>query len=166
VGRLASAFGPAAAASKMAVFAGESPRGEGAAAWQATRQTFGRFDSAEHLLVSVPMWNAGMPYVLKQLIDVISQPGLVGDVDPCNGYSHVREVTNKKPAVIYTNAAWGPGLGSSFGTNFQSSDFGVWLPWTDHRHPTDSLPPDARRGPPSMSVATPMPRPPTGGSTY
>lgn len=124
------AFGPAAAAAKMAIFAGDTPRGDEAAAWRAAQQTFGRFDSAEHLLFSVPMWNAGIPYILKQLIDVISQPGMVFGVDPHNGYSHLLEGRGKKAAVIYTSAVWGPGLGAAFGSNFQSTYFEDWLRWT------------------------------------
>jgi FMN-dependent NADH-azoreductase len=124
------AFGPAAAAAKMAVFAGQTPEGEQAAAWQAARNTFARFDSAQHLLFSVPMWNAGIPYILKQLIDVISQPGMVFSVDPHTGYSHLLEGKGKKAAVIYTSAVWGPGLCSAFGTNFQSTYFEDWLRWT------------------------------------
>ncbi|MBV9339178.1 MAG: NAD(P)H-dependent oxidoreductase [Solirubrobacterales bacterium] len=123
-------FGPAAATAKMAVFAGETPQGEGAAAWQAAKDAFARFDAAEHLLFSVPMWNAGIPYILKQLIDVISQPGMVFGVDPDNGYSHLLEGKGKKAAVIYTSAVWGPGLGCAFGTNFQSTYFEDWLRWT------------------------------------
>jgi len=123
-------FGPAAAAAKMAVFAGDTPRGEGAAAWQAAKSAFARFDSAEHLLFSIPMWNAGIPYILKQLIDVISQPGMVFGVDPHRGYSHLLHGKGKKAAVIYTSAVWGPGLGSTFGTNFQSTYFEDWLRWT------------------------------------
>jgi FMN-dependent NADH-azoreductase len=123
-------FGPAAAAAKMAIFAGEAPKGDGAAAWQAAKQTFARFDSAAHLLFSVPMWNAGIPYILKQLIDVVSQPGMVFGIDPHDGYSHLLEGKGKKAAVIYTSAVWGPGLGSAFGTNFQSTYFEDWLRWT------------------------------------
>lgn len=123
-------FGPAAAAAKMAIFAGDTPRGDGAAAWRAAQQTFAHFDSAEHLLFSVPMWNAGIPYILKQLIDVISQPGMVFGVDPHNGYSHLLEGRGKKAAVIYTSAVWGPGLGGAFGSNFQSTYFEDWLRWT------------------------------------
>ena len=123
-------FGPAAATAKMAIFAGDAPQGDGAAAWQAAKQTFARFDSAAHLLFSVPMWNAGIPYILKQLIDVISQPGMVFGVDPHDGYSHLLEGTGKKAAVIYTSAVWGPGLGPAFGTNFQSTYFEDWLHWT------------------------------------
>jgi len=56
----------------MAIFAGRTPEREQAAAWGAAQTTFARFDSAQHLLFSIPMWNAGIPYILKQLIDVIS----------------------------------------------------------------------------------------------
>ena len=123
-------FGRAAAAGKMAVFAGGAPRGDAASAWQAVSDTFARFDSSQRLLFSVPMWNAGIPYILKQLIDVISQPGMVFGVDPREGYSHLLEGKGKKAAVIYTSAVWGPELGPAFGTNFQSTYFEDWLRWT------------------------------------
>ncbi|HLY48260.1 MAG TPA: NAD(P)H-dependent oxidoreductase [Solirubrobacteraceae bacterium] len=146
-------FGPAAAAAKMAVFAGDTPQGEGAVAWQAAKEAFARFDSAEHLLFSVPMWNAGIPYILKQLIDVISQPGMVFGVDPHSGYSHLLEGKGKKAAVIYTSAVWGPGLGSAFGSNFQSTYFEDWLRWTGitditqiRYHPTLNGGADEERG--------------------
>src|SRR5215469_6327634 len=70
-------FGPAAAAAKMSVFAGQAPTGA-----QAAARTFGRFAAADYYLFSVPMWNHGIPYVLKQFIDVVSQPGMVFSFDP------------------------------------------------------------------------------------
>ena len=76
------AFGPPAAAAKMAVFGGATPQGQQADAWRAAEATFARFEAADRLLFSVPMWNAGIPYILKQLIDVVSQPGMVFGVDP------------------------------------------------------------------------------------
>src|SRR4051794_35651551 len=53
------AFGPDAAAAKMAIFGGSQPTGAAAGAWAAARATFERFDAADHYLFSVPMWNAG-----------------------------------------------------------------------------------------------------------
>ena len=123
-------FGPPAAAAKMAVFAGAAPEGQQAEAWRAAEATFARFDAADRLLFSVPMWNAGVPYVLKQLIDVISQPGMVFGVDPNTGYTHLLEGRGKKAAVIYTSAVWGPPLGAEFGVDFQSTYFDDWLRWT------------------------------------
>ncbi|HEX8645749.1 MAG TPA: NAD(P)H-dependent oxidoreductase [Thermoleophilaceae bacterium] len=123
-------FGPAAAGAKMTVFGGGVPQDEQAAAWRAAKDTFERFDAAEQLLFSVPMWNAGIPYILKQLIDVISQPGMVFGVDPHTGYSPLLAGRGKKAAVIYTSAVWGPELGPEFGRNFQSTYFDDWLRWT------------------------------------
>src|SRR3954447_8121213 len=123
------AFGPPAAGAKMTVFGGGVPVDEEAEAWQAALATFRRFDEADRLLFSVPMWNAGIPYVLKQLIDVISQPGTVFDVDAQTGYRPLLAGRGKKPAVIYTSAVWGPELGPEFGRNFQSTYFNDWLTW-------------------------------------
>lgn len=121
------AFGPAAAAAKMAVFAGQVPSGEQAAAWQAAQDTFRRFDAADRYLFSVPMWNAGVPYILKQFIDVVSQPGMVFGFDPEQGYTGL--LTGKKAVVVYTSAVYGPGRGHAFGEDFQSTFFEDWLRW-------------------------------------
>lgn len=103
----------------MTVFGGATPEGEQAIAWQAARQTFDRFNAADRLLFSVPMWNGSIPYILKQFIDVISQPGMMFGIDPHTGYTHLLAAQNKRVAVIYTSAVWGPQLGPQFGTDFQ-----------------------------------------------
>ncbi|MEV5570895.1 NAD(P)H-dependent oxidoreductase [Spirillospora sp. NPDC052269] len=120
-------FGPAAAAAKMDVFAGVEPSGEGAAAWEAAASTFARFDAADRYLFSVPMWNAGVPYILKQFIDVVSQPGMLFGFDPATGYSGL--MTGKKAAVLYTGAVWGEDRGPAFGSDFQKPFFEDWLNW-------------------------------------
>lgn len=121
------AFGPDAAAAKMSVFAGAEPQGKAAAAWAAAGETFRRFDSADRYLFSVPMWNHGIPYILKQLIDVISQPGLVFAFDPVTGYQPL--LRNKRAAVIYTSAVYGAERGPAFGTDFQQPYLADWLRW-------------------------------------
>ena len=45
-----------------------------------------RLSLADRLLISTPMWNFGIPYKLKQFIDVIIQPGLTFRFDPAEGY--------------------------------------------------------------------------------
>jgi FMN-dependent NADH-azoreductase len=45
-----------------------------------------RFALADRVLISTPMWNFGIPYKLKQWIDVITQPGLTFRFDPSQGY--------------------------------------------------------------------------------
>jgi FMN-dependent NADH-azoreductase len=120
-------FGPAAAAAKMAVFAGADLNGDEAAAWRDVIATFERFDAADLYLFSVPMWNASVPYKLKQFIDVVSQPGMVFGFDPVDGYTGL--LRDKKAAVVYTSAIYGPGRGPSFGGDFQAPFFRDWLTW-------------------------------------
>jgi FMN-dependent NADH-azoreductase len=123
-------FGPAAAGAKMTVFGGGRPKGAQADAWQSALATFARFDAADRLLFSVPMWNSGVPYILKQFIDVVSQPGAVFGVDAETGYVPLLAGRGKRAAVIYTSAVWGPALGPEFGRDFQSTYFEDWLRWT------------------------------------
>lgn len=121
------AFGPDAAAAKMAVFAGQTPTGAAARAWDAAISTFDRFAAADAYLFSVPMWNAGVPYILKQFIDVVSQPGMVFGFDPEHGYTGL--VAGKKAAVVYTSAVYGDDRGPEFGTDFQQPFLAGWLRW-------------------------------------
>jgi FMN-dependent NADH-azoreductase len=120
-------FGPNGAGAKMRVFAGEHPEGAQEEAWQRARLAFERFDAADLYLFSVPMWNAGVPYILKQFIDVISQPGMVFGFDSETGYSGLLE--GKAAAVIYTSAVYGEGRGPAFGNDFQQPYFDDWLRW-------------------------------------
>src|SRR4051812_13503452 len=120
-------FGPAAAHAKMTVFGGGTPEGEQAEAWAAAVRTFERFDSYDRYLFSVPMWNAGVPYILKQFIDVVSQPGMVFAFDPEKGYTGL--LRGKKAAVVYTGAVYGEGRGPAFGNDFQRPFFEDWLRW-------------------------------------
>lgn len=120
-------FGPDAAAAKMAVFAGQEPTGTQAAAWGRAIAAFQRLDAADAYLLSVPMWNGGVPYVLKQLIDVVSQPGLLFGFDPEAGYSGL--LTGKKAVLLLTSAVYGEGLPALFGVDFQRPYLEWWLDW-------------------------------------
>jgi FMN-dependent NADH-azoreductase len=120
-------FGPAAAAAKMSVFAGQAPAGDQATAWQAAERTFGRFADADYYLFSVPMWNHGIPYVLKQFIDVVSQPGMVFSFDPEHGYTGL--LTGRRAVAVYTSAVYGTGRPAAFGADFQAPYFRNWLTW-------------------------------------
>ncbi len=120
-------FGPPAAAAKMTIFGGAAPEGDEATAWRNARTAFERFDSADYYLFTVPMWNASVPYILKQFIDVISQPGMIFAFDPVEGYTGLLQ--NKRAAVIYTGAVYGPDRGPAFGHDFQQPYFEDWLRW-------------------------------------
>jgi len=56
------------------------------AAWAVIERMAVRFALAERLLISTPMWNFGLPYKLKQYIDLINQPRLTFRFDPSIGY--------------------------------------------------------------------------------
>ncbi|GLZ81287.1 FMN-dependent NADH-azoreductase [Actinorhabdospora filicis] len=118
------------AKAKMTVFSGAEPQGEEGEAWNAARRVFERFDAADRLLFSLPMWNHSVPYVVKQFIDVVSQPGWVFGFDAEKGYTGLLAGRGKKAAVLSTSAVWAPGLPPSFGTNFMSPYFTDWLHWT------------------------------------
>ncbi len=120
-------FGAAAAEGKMNTFAGIDLEGPAVAAWREVTATFQRFAAADQYLFSVPMWNASVPYKLKQLIDVVSQPGMVFGFDPVEGYTGL--VTGRKAAVLYTGAIYGEGRGPAFGSDFQAPFFRDWLEW-------------------------------------
>ncbi|HEX6195216.1 MAG TPA: NAD(P)H-dependent oxidoreductase [Jiangellaceae bacterium] len=120
-------FGPAAAAAKMAVFGGASFTEAQADAWRDVEAAFRRFDGAEHYLFSVPMWNHSVPYILKQFIDVVSQPGMVFSFDPVDGYTGLLQ--GKKAAVLYTSGVYGDDRDPGFGTDFQAPYFEDWLRW-------------------------------------
>lgn len=120
-------FGPAAAAAKMAVFGGVEPAGEAAHAWAAAKAAFERFAAADYYLFSVPMWNHGIPYILKQFIDVVSQPGMVFGFDATTGYTGL--LTGKHAAVIYSSAVYGDGADPRFGVDFQAPYLTDWLRW-------------------------------------
>ncbi len=112
---------------KMAVFGGQEPTGAAGDAWTEVRRVFERVDAADDYLFTVPMWNHNVPWVLKHLIDTISQPGLVFGFDPVHGYTGL--LRNKRAVAVYTGAVWYPGAPRSFGTDFHSTYFRDWLNW-------------------------------------
>ncbi len=119
------AFARLAAEAKMAVFGGGQPTPEQTGEWDTARVVYDRFAAADAYLVSVPMWNAGIPYVLKQWIDLITQPGWVFSFTPTDGYTGL--TNGKKAAVIYTGGVHSPGAPLAFGHDFHSTFFNDWL---------------------------------------
>ncbi len=119
------AFGQLAAGAKMAVFGGGQPTPEQSGEWDDARVVFDRFASADAYLFSVPMWNAGVPYVLKQWVDVVTQPGWIFGFTPDEGYSGL--IHGKKAAVMYTSGVYSPGAPLAFGNDFHSTFVSDWL---------------------------------------
>lgn len=67
-------------------------------AWGEISAIAARVRGADKLLFSVPMWNFGIPYKLKQLIDVISQKDLLFTFTEA-GFGGL--VSHAKAAVVY-----------------------------------------------------------------
>jgi FMN-dependent NADH-azoreductase len=56
-----------------------------------------RFALADRVLISSPMWNFGIPYKLKQWLDVIIQPGLTFRFDAAQGY---HPLLKDRPTIV------------------------------------------------------------------
>jgi FMN-dependent NADH-azoreductase len=65
---------------RYALIAGEAVGPHAAANWAAIRAHVDHLLSFDIWVISVPMWNFGIPYPLKQYIDLVTQPGMTFEV--------------------------------------------------------------------------------------
>lgn len=88
----------AAFEAKYAGIAGQPRTPEQMAAWNKFAAYADRFLQADKILITVPMWNFGIPYRLKHLIDAVSHKDLLFTFDErgLNGL-----LTKSKAFVIY-----------------------------------------------------------------
>jgi FMN-dependent NADH-azoreductase len=70
--------------------------------WEAVRRLSQDFNAADKYVFSVPMWNFGVPYVLKHYIDVVTLPGENWTWSPQEGYGTL--LSGKKALAIYASA--------------------------------------------------------------
>ncbi len=113
------------AAAKMTFFGVGQMDNTRQSAWDQVVEVTNRFTQADHYVFSVPMWNGGIPYKLKQYIDIITQPGLLFGFDPEQGYFGLLE--NKKASVFYTSGVYAPGADPKYGSDFHSAYLDWWL---------------------------------------
>lgn len=92
--------------------------------WDKVIEVTQRFSSADEYLITVPMWNGGIPWVLKHYIDTISQPGLTFGFG-ADGYFPL--LKDKKACVIYTSGVYSPDVPVTLGLDFQASYINWWL---------------------------------------
>jgi len=85
---------------KYNIMHGEKHSPEETDAWKIVEEIIEEFKSADKYLFSVPMWNFGIPYRLKQYIDIITQPTYTFEVDPEKGY--IGLVTGKPAMIVYS----------------------------------------------------------------
>ncbi|MFC8040702.1 FMN-dependent NADH-azoreductase [Paenarthrobacter sp. NPDC057355] len=118
-------FGRVAASAKMAIFTGQEQTPEEIAAWDAARNVFEQFAAADAYVFNIPMWNSGVPYALKQWIDIVTQPGWTFGFHPEQGYSGLMQ--GKQAVAIHTSGVYAPGVPAVFGSDFSSTYFADWL---------------------------------------
>jgi len=71
-------------------------------AWAHTRELAEQLRSADKLVIATPMWNFGVPYRLKQYIDIVTQPGMLWRWDPASGY---QGLAGDRPTLLIQSAA-------------------------------------------------------------
>ncbi|WP_288960948.1 NAD(P)H-dependent oxidoreductase [uncultured Sulfitobacter sp.] len=113
------------AAAKMTFFGVGDMDAPRQSAWDQVVAVAARFIEADEYVLSVPMWNGGIPYKLKQYIDIITQPGLLFGFDPEAGYSGL--LRGKAARVFYTSGVYAPGAPAKYGTDHHSTYLDWWL---------------------------------------
>lgn len=83
-------FGALAAHAQLSLLRGSKQTVAEAAVWQQVVAVATRFQAADKVLLSCPMWNFQLPYRMKQYLDVIIQPGLMFEWSQHQGYTPVR----------------------------------------------------------------------------
>lgn len=86
---------------KYAAFSGNPLNEEQAACWSALKSYVEQFAAADMIVIALPTWNWGVPYVLKHYVDVVTQPGLTFNWHPERGYI---PVLPPRDAVVVTSS--------------------------------------------------------------
>jgi FMN-dependent NADH-azoreductase len=118
-------FGVAEALAKMDVISGREVLRERRAEWERVLATADRLAAADVWVLTVPMWNSGIPWALKQLIDTVTQPGVAFSFDPELGYSGL--LSGRVAVPIYTSHVYRPGSPPAFGVDHHSTYLDWWL---------------------------------------
>jgi FMN-dependent NADH-azoreductase len=79
-------FDGLAVQAKYTILHGLKHTPEERAAWKKVEEVIAEFKSADKYVMAVPMWNFGIPYRLKQYLDIIVQPGYTFSYSPQEGY--------------------------------------------------------------------------------
>ncbi len=112
---------------KYAMLGGTAITIEQERVWAKIRALAQPFLAADKLLLGVPLWNFGIPYRLKQLIDLISQKDILFSFDE-NGLQGLMKAG--KAAVIYARGLDYQSPGSSTPAHvydFQKPYMEMWL---------------------------------------
>jgi FMN-dependent NADH-azoreductase len=119
------AFDQDAVAGRYHLLAGNAVDPEQADAWRGLKKWTDQFLSFDSYLIATPMWNFGIPYRLKQYIDILTQPGLTfrNDSD-----GNVEGLARGRRAIIVAASAMPFGsLPEIDGLDFQLAYLKAWL---------------------------------------
>lgn len=101
---------------KYHIMQGQDESEEDINAWKAVESTIEEFKSYDKYIISTAMWNFGIPYRLKQYIDIIVQPTYTFSFSPEEGYKGL--VTGKPVFISYARGGEYPA-----GTDAAAIDF-------------------------------------------
>ena len=111
---------------KFAVLKGRDPTPEQKVRWAQALSLSQNFNRADAYVISLPMWNYGIPYRLKHYIDVVTLPGQNWSWSKAEGYRPL--LSGKKAALIYSGAADYPdGISADGYADFQKPYMRQWL---------------------------------------
>jgi FMN-dependent NADH-azoreductase len=70
--------------------------------WERIQSLIQRFQNADRIVLGTPMWNFGLPYKLKQLIDLVAQRNYLFTYD---GKQYGPRLNVEKAIVVYTRGS-------------------------------------------------------------
>jgi FMN-dependent NADH-azoreductase len=118
-------FDRAAVEGRYGLLTGVPVPPEQAHAWAVLRAITDHFLSFDTWIFTVPMWNFGLPYRLKQYIDLITHPGLTFRNDAAG---NVEGLAVGRTAIIVAASAMPFGQNADIdGLDFQLSYLRAWL---------------------------------------
>ncbi len=92
-------FDGLAVQAKYTILHGKPHSEEEQEAWKNIERVIEQFTSADKYVLAVPMWNFGIPYRLKQYIDILIQPGYTFSYSQDKGYQGL--IVGKPALVVY-----------------------------------------------------------------
>ena len=107
-------FDGLAVQAKYTILHGKSHSKEEQQIWKNVEEVIEQFTSADKYVLAVPMWNFGIPYRLKQYIDLIVQPGYTFSYSEDKGYEGL--VVGKPLLAVYAR-------GGEYATGSQTEAF-------------------------------------------
>lgn len=84
---------------KYAILHGKSPSADQQQEWGRVEGLIEEFKSFDKYVFAVPMWNFGIPYRLKQYLDILIQPGYTFRYTPEDGY--IGLVEDRPVLIVY-----------------------------------------------------------------